>query len=408
MEPIIRVKGVSKRYRVGGGGQNYGSLRESLTSSIKAPLRLLKSRRGNGSSDGKSHFWALNNIAFDVEPGEVLGLIGSNGAGKSTLLKILSRITRPTKGRVELYGRVRSLLEVGTGFHPELTGRENVFLNGAILGMRRAETARKFDEIVAFAEVEKFIDTPVKHYSSGMYVRLAFAVAAYLEPEILLVDEVLAVGDARFWHKSTERMRELNRQGSTIVLVTHNMFLIQTIASRALWLRGGEIAGYGAPLNVIGLYRKASEKPEPATRTFTDENPVRIVNTEMFLESRRASANEALSDSGIRVVWGVDCVPGRFIFLVRVASPDGLPYFTIYSDPSEFSRAGRVRVEATIPRLMLMPGEYRVWIAVCSELGEGETLANDSLPLKVGSSRGTEASFNLMWNEAAWRISKPK
>ena len=263
MEPIIRVKGVSKRYRVGGGGQHYGSLRESLTSSIKAPLRLLKLQRGNSAPEGKSHFWALNDVAFDVEPGEVLGLIGSNGAGKSTLLKILSRITRPTKGRVELYGRVRSLLEVGTGFHPELSGRENVFLNGAILGMSRAETARKFDEIVSFAEVEKFIDTPVKHYSSGMYVRLAFAVAAYLEPEILLVDEVLAVGDARFWHKSTEKMRELNRQGSTIVLVTHNMFLIQTIASRALWLRGGEIAGYGAPVDLIGRYRQESQKLSP-------------------------------------------------------------------------------------------------------------------------------------------------
>src|SRR5271167_2848958 len=153
MEPIIRVKGVSKRYRVGGGGNYYGSLRESLTRSITAPLRLLKSRRRDGSSDGKSHFWALNDVGFDVEPGEVLGLIGSNGAGKSTLLKVLSRITRPTKGRVELYGRVSSLLEVGTGFHPELTGRENVFLNGAILGMPRRETARKFDEIVAFAEV---------------------------------------------------------------------------------------------------------------------------------------------------------------------------------------------------------------------------------------------------------------
>jgi ABC-type polysaccharide/polyol phosphate transport system ATPase subunit len=408
MEPIISVKGVSKRYRVGGGAAYYGSLRESLTRSIKAPLRLLKADKRNGSSEGKSHFWALNDVAFDVEPGEVLGLVGSNGAGKSTLLKILSRITRPTKGRVELYGRVRSLLEVGTGFHPELTGRENVFLNGAILGMRRAETARKFDEIVAFAEVEKFIDTPVKHYSSGMYVRLAFAVAAYLEPEILLVDEVLAVGDARFWHKSTERMRELNRQGSTIVLVSHNMFLIQTMASRALWLRGGEIAGYGAPLNVIGLYRQASEKAETAAPTAADKNPLRIVNPEMVLESPRTSANEALPDSGIRVQWGVDCVPGRFIFLVRVTSPDGLPYFTIYSDPSDFSRSGRVRVEATIPRLMLMPGEYRVWIAVCSELGEAETFANDSLPLTVGSSRGTEASFNLMWNEATWNVSKPK
>ena len=408
MEPIIRVKGVSKRYRVGGGGQYYGSLRESLTSSIKAPLRLLKSGRNKSSSEGNSHFWALNEVGFDVEPGEVLGLIGSNGAGKSTLLKILSRITRPTKGRVELYGRVRSLLEVGTGFHPELTGRENVFLNGAILGMPRAETARKFDEIVAFAEVEKFIDSPVKHYSSGMYVRLAFAVAAYLEPEILLVDEVLAVGDARFFSKSTERMRELNRQGSTIVLVTHNMFLIQTMASRALWLRTGEIAGYGTPLSVIGLYRQASEKAEPTASTPTDENTVRIHNMEMFPESRWASANEAEPNSSVRIAFAVDCAPGNFVFLVRVTSPDGLPYFTIYCDRSEFLRSGRVRIEATIPRLMLMPGEYRVWVAVCTEAGEEQMLANDSLPLKVVSPGGTEASFNLMWNEATWRISKPK
>jgi lipopolysaccharide transport system ATP-binding protein len=407
MEPIIRVKGVSKRYRVG-RGTSYSTLGESLARSIKAPLRLLDSRRSSSGSNDKSNFWALNDVGFDVEPGEVLGLIGSNGAGKSTLLKVLSRITRPTSGRVELYGRVRSLLEVGTGFHPELTGRENIFLNGAILGMRRGETARKLDEIVAFAEVEKFIDSPVKHYSSGMYVRLAFAVAAYLEPEILLVDEVLAVGDARFWSKSTQRMRELNRQGSTIVLVTHNMFFIQTMASRALWLRAGEIAGYGTPLNVISLYRQASEKAEPAKPTFTNENPIRIENLEMSLEPRLASANEALPGSSMRVAFAVDCAPGNFLFLLRVMSADGLPYFTVYSDPFELSRSGRVMTEAVIPRLMLMPGEYRVWVAVCTELGEEQQLADDSLPLKVASARGTEASFNLMWNEATWRVSKPK
>jgi ABC-type polysaccharide/polyol phosphate transport system ATPase subunit len=409
MEPIIRVNGVSKRYRVG-KGTSYSTLGESLTKSIKAPLRLLHSRRRNDGSNGngKSHFWALNDIGFEVEPGEVLGLIGSNGAGKSTLLKILSRITRPTAGRVELYGRVRSLLEVGTGFHPELTGRENIFLNGAILGMRRGETARKFDEIVAFAEVEKFIDSPVKHYSSGMYVRLAFAVAAYLEPEILLVDEVLAVGDARFWSKSTQRMRELNRQGATIVLVTHNMFFIQTMASRALWLRAGEIAGYGAPLNVIGQYRQASEKAAPVTPKLSEGNSIRIDSLEMSLEPRLTSANEAHPDSGMRVAFAVDCVPGKFISLLRVMSPDGLPYFTVYSDPFELSRSGRVTVEAAISRLMLMPGEYRVWVALCSERGEEQQLADDSLPLKVVSARGQEASFNLMWNEATWRVSKPK
>ncbi|MGD0118365.1 MAG: ABC transporter ATP-binding protein [Candidatus Binatus sp.] len=409
MEPIIKVKGISKRYRVGSDpGMRYGSLRESLARSIKAPLRLLSSRSRSNGPD-KSHFWALNDIGFEVERGEVLGLIGSNGAGKSTLLKVLSRITRPTTGRVELYGRVRSLLEVGTGFHPELSGRENVFLNGAILGMRRAETARKFDEIVAFAEVEKFIDSPVKHYSSGMYVRLAFAVAAYLEPEILLVDEVLAVGDARFWSKSIQRMRELNRQGSTIVLVSHNMFLMQTMASRALWLRGGEIAGYGKPLTVIGLYRQASEKTEAdAAPSITNESPIRIDNLELIPESRWASPNEALPDSGIRVKFTVDCGPGKFMFHLRVNSPDGLPFFTVYSDPSEIPRAGRVTVEALIPRLMLMPGEYRIWVAICSEAGGEHQLANDSLPLKIASPKGTSAeSFSIMWNEATWRVSKP-
>src|SRR5271163_2627955 len=277
MNPIIRVKGVSKRYRRGGKGMTYNTFGESLFRSIKAPLRLISPRQRNNGSNGNSHFWALNDVDFEVEAGEILGLIGGNGAGKSTLLKVLSRITRPTAGRVELYGHARSLLEVGTGFHPELSGRENIFLNGAILGMRRAETARKFDEIVAFAEVEKFIDSPVKHYSSGMYVRLAFAVAAYLDPEILLIDEVLAVGDSRFWSKSAQRMRELNRQGSTIVVVTHNMFLMQTMASRALWLRGGEIAGYGKPLSVIGMYRQASDRQAPAAQpTVTDESPMRI------------------------------------------------------------------------------------------------------------------------------------
>src|SRR5271155_3690947 len=266
MEPIIKVKGISKRYRVGADpGMRYGSLRESLARSIKAPLRLLSSRSRSNGPD-KSHFWALNDIGFEVERGEVLGLIGSNGAGKSTLLKVLSRITRPTSGRVELYGRVRSLLEVGTGFHPELTGRENIFLNGAILGMRRNETARKFDEIVSFAEIEKFIDTPVKHYSSGMYVRLAFAVAANLEPEILLVDEVLAVGDSRFYQKSTDKMRQLNARGMTIVLVSHQMWLIQTVCTRGILLKNGHIAAEGRPQIVIDAHRRATEADKEETK----------------------------------------------------------------------------------------------------------------------------------------------
>ena len=406
MNPIIRVKGVSKRYRRGGKGMTYNTFGESLFRSIKAPLGLMSSRQRNNGSNGNSHFWALNDVDFEVEAGEILGLIGGNGAGKSTLLKILSRITRPTAGRVELYGQARSLLEVGTGFHPELSGRENIFLNGAILGMRRAETARKFDEIVAFAEVEKSIDSPVKHYSSGMYVRLAFAVAAYLDPEILLIDEVLAVGDSRFWSKSAHRMRELNRQGSTIVVVTHNMFFIQSMASRALWLRSGEIADYGPPLNVISKYRAESEKAEPVAPTLTQENTIRIQNMEVILEPRGLLANEAPPDSSMRVVFAADCPPGKFLFLVRVTSADELPHFTVYSDPFEVSRPGRVKVEALISRLMLMPGEYKVWLIACSERGEEEQLANDVLPFKITSAKATNASFNLMWNEATWRVSK--
>ena len=407
MRPIVRVLRLGKRYRVG-HRQPFGSLRERLTNQINAPLRLLRSRGtgSNGVSKDADHVWALHDLSFDVQPGEILGLIGSNGAGKSTLLKILSRITHPTRGRAELYGRVRSLLEVGTGFHPELTGRENVFLNGAILGMHRAETAQKFDEIVAFAEVEKFIDTPVKHYSSGMYVRLAFSVAAHLEPEILLVDEVLAVGDARFWSKSMVRMRELNRRGTTIVLVTHNMWLVQTIASRAMWLRKGQIAGYGDPLKVIGLYRQASEEADGEGPAKNDDGEtVRIKNLRMFPESRWASKDEALPNSGVKLVFTVEAESGsKLKFLVRITSPDNLPYFTVYSEVTEIPRRGRVVAEARIARLMLMPGDYRAWVAVCSEAGEDQMLAHDSVALKVISEGEVPPSFNLLWNEGEWLV----
>src|SRR6267143_1389329 len=227
---VIQAQGLSKLYRR--GLQVDHGLRHSLEAFLRSPVASMRRKK-------EETFWALKDVSLEVREGEVLGLIGRNGAGKTTLLKILSRITRPTTGWAEIHGRVGSLLEVGTGFHPELTGRENTFLSGAILGMSRREITRKFDEIVAFAELEKFVDTPVKHYSSGMYVRLAFAVAAHLEPEILLVDEVLAVGDINFWQKSTDKMRELNARGMTIVLVTHNMWLIQTVCTRAILLQSG-------------------------------------------------------------------------------------------------------------------------------------------------------------------------
>jgi len=235
MQPIIRVHDLSKLYHLGRSAAAYTTFREAIVDLASAPLRRL--RRG----EEPQTIWALKDVSFEVAPGDVVGIIGRNGAGKSTLLKIVSRITEPTSGRVELYGRVASLLEVGTGFHPELTGRENIYLNGSILGMARKEIEAKFDEIVAFAEVEKFIDTPVKRYSSGMYVRLAFAVAAHLEPEILIVDEVLAVGDAAFQRKCLGRMRDVANMGRTVLFVSHNMAAVSALCSKAMVLWEGTV-----------------------------------------------------------------------------------------------------------------------------------------------------------------------
>jgi lipopolysaccharide transport system ATP-binding protein len=247
----IRIDGLGKQYRLGQGSQQagYRTLRETLVDAVRAPFR--KAR--NTGTDAKE-FWALADVSFEVQPGEVVGIIGRNGAGKSTLLKILSRITKPTKGRVEINGRVGSLLEVGTGFHPELTGRENIYLNGSILGMTRKEIDCKFDEIVSFAEVEKFLDTPVKRYSSGMYVRLAFAVAAHLEPEILIVDEVLAVGDATFQQRCLAKMRECATSGRTVLLVSHQMNSVRDLCDRAVWLDRGSVHMTGPASRVIDRY----------------------------------------------------------------------------------------------------------------------------------------------------------
>ncbi|MCZ7574943.1 MAG: ABC transporter ATP-binding protein [Ardenticatenaceae bacterium] len=256
----IRVDGLSKQYRIGGKQERYKTLRDTLTDAFAAPFRRLSSVvRGQSSTVSNNNFiWALKDVSFEVKRGEVIGIIGRNGAGKTTLLKILSRITEPTEGYAEIHGRVGSLLEVGTGFHPELTGRENILLNGAILGMTRAEIDRKFDEIVDFSGVEKFIDTPVKRYSSGMHVRLAFSVAAHLEPEILLVDEVLAVGDAAFQKKCLGKMGEVARAGRTVLFVSHNMIALQSLCERAIWLETGAIMEDGLSSQVVPKYLQKS------------------------------------------------------------------------------------------------------------------------------------------------------
>src|SRR6266404_2637891 len=258
-ETAIRCVGLSKRYRIG-EQERYKALRDVIADTAAAPFRRLRqtlSRNGSDASgDGSeirnsqsairdSYIWALDDVSFEVKRGEVVGIIGRNGAGKSTLLKILSRITKPTKGHAEIHGRIGSLLEVGTGFHPELTGRENIYLNGAILGMFKSEIDRKFDELVAFAEVEQFIDTPVKRYSSGMYVRLAFAVAAHMETEILLVDEVLAVGDAQFQKKCFQKFRQISTGGRAILFVSHNMAALRTVCQNAIVLDHGGVIDSG-------------------------------------------------------------------------------------------------------------------------------------------------------------------
>jgi lipopolysaccharide transport system ATP-binding protein len=320
---VIHAEKLSKRYRIG-EHERYHALRDALTRALRSPLSFL--RRSHPET-----FWALEEVSLDVHEGEVLGLIGRNGAGKTTVLKILSRITRPTSGWAEIRGRVGSLLEVGTGFHPELTGRENTFLSGAILGMGKREIIRKFDEIVAFAELEKFIDTPVKHYSSGMYVRLAFAVAAHLEPEILLVDEVLAVGDISFQKKCLGKMGDVARAGRTIVLVSHQLNQIRRLCHRVAWIDSGRIRRNGLTHEVVSAYesamargdRNGTQQPERVgtkgrfmrweiagsgdsePHTLTTLGPVTIkFHLQTFEQLRRSTHGVALYNSERNLVWG--------------------------------------------------------------------------------------------------------
>jgi lipopolysaccharide transport system ATP-binding protein len=290
LRSIITVESLSKQYRIGGVSNTYSTLRDALATAARAPLQRLRRSRNHDANT----IWALKDVSFDIWPGEVIGIIGRNGAGKSTLLKILSRITEPTSGRLELYGRSASLLEVGTGFHPELTGRENTYLNGAILGMTKSEIKRKFDEIVAFAEIEKFIDTPVKFYSSGMYVRLAFAVAAHLEPEILVLDEVLAVGDTAFQQKCLGKMRDVSSHGRTVLLVSHSMATVAQLCKKTIWLNDGRLEEFGPSDGVIQSYLN-SQKSVGAEFT-RDETEIEQAPAVFILGARiRSSENKTVS-----------------------------------------------------------------------------------------------------------------
>ena len=288
----IRVSGLGKEYTLGGAERVDKSFREMLLGSLTAPFKRFKKLRGE--VEEAERFWALKDVNFGIKPGEVVGIIGRNGAGKSTLLKILSRITDPTEGKIEIRGRISSLLEVGTGFHPELTGRENIFLNGAILGMSRKEITRKFDEIIAFAEVDKFLDTPVKRYSSGMYVRLAFAVAAHLEPEILVVDEVLAVGDAAFQKKCLGKMSDVAKEGRTVLFVSHNMGAVRSLCSTGVLLQNGKVAMHSSIDNVVSTYM--SQVVNRTVQHNSDILPIR--NDKYGLEITSINVAVELKDTG--------------------------------------------------------------------------------------------------------------
>lgn len=365
----IRVHGLGKKYTIGGHQENYLTLRDAIVNSVKTPfIRLTR----QGTDRSTNEFWALKNISFDVNKGEVIGIIGRNGAGKSTLLKILSRITTPTEGEADIYGRVGSLLEVGTGFHPELTGRENIFLSGSILGMRRREIEERFDEIVKFSEIEKFLDTPVKRYSSGMYVRLAFAVAAHMDTEVLIVDEVLAVGDAEFQKKCMVKMEDVAKGGRTVLFVSHNMAAIQKLCSRCLLLVLGEVYKEGPVGDVITTYLNT-------VATVGGVSLAKRVDRRGNGDGRLTAllVNDCPEDRIASVCSG-DTV--QFQITYTIQKPISLPifYLGIYNnigtqiihcntelqgfEPGPLHGEGNIVCE--IPRLPLPPGLYKINIAI--------------------------------------------
>jgi len=362
MAPIIQAENISKKYLIGHQvRESYSTLRDRIGNMCRSFGRNQKGHYGE-------EFWALKDISFEINQGESVGIIGRNGAGKSTLLKILSRITAPTSGRVTLKGRVASLLEVGTGFHPELTGRENIFLNGAILGMLKADIRKKFDEIVAFSEVEKFLDTPVKRYSSGMYVRLAFAVAAHLEPEILLVDEVLAVGDIQFQKKCLGRMDDVSRQGRTVLFVSHNMGAIRSLCARGILLDNGSIKCAGDTFKVVAEY----------------ENQAIIASDAVWINSSEIEKNETMYIEKIEIVdengvlkntfFNSENVYLKYTLHVRQSHPDLKVGFDLVKSNATVFRSQQVdsvrrvgtipegvhRLICKVPAFLLNAGDYAV------------------------------------------------
>lgn len=378
-ESIISVSNLSKSYILDRCGDKSDGLRHLLENAIRKPMGMMRGLFGERGTN-KSIFWALKDLNLEVERGGMVGIIGRNGAGKSTLLKLLSRITEPTSGKIRLRGRVASLLEVGTGFHPELTGRENIFLNGAILGMSRREIKNRFDEIVDFSEVEKFLDTPVKRYSSGMYVRLAFAVAAHLEPEILIVDEVLAVGDAEFQKKCVGKMEDASsREGRTVLLVSHQLPLIQNLCTRCVLMDQGQIIADGPTDDVIGTYMTRGENlVKVALKERKDRagrGRVQVIGVAM----RDANGNimrEAISGSEVRISFEYVTCEGMtvenciFCLEIKKEARSYIALSTALVDQRRLNVSGHGRIDFIIPKWPLMEGTYHIntYVGSCGDM----------------------------------------
>ena len=423
-EVAIRVEQLGKRYRLG-EREPYKALRDVITTAFSAPFRHPTSRQDGPENDSR-HIWALKDVSLEVEQGEVMGIIGRNGAGKTTLLKLLSRITEPTRGRAEIHGRVGSLLEVGTGFHPELTGGENVYLNGAILGMKRAEISRKFGDIVGFAELEGFIDTPVKRYSTGMFMRLAFAVAAFLEPEILMVDEVLAVGDAPFQQKCLGKMEDVARGGRTVLFVSHNMAAVSNLCSVAYLLDKGEVVTSGIPQDVIQQYlamvRTSYAVPLREREDRTGDGQMRLTGVS-FRDKWGKPLGVVACGQDVEIWLSYEAADGRPLRNVVV----GIPFFdtfgqTVISCGNELtgqvfeSLPPRGEIVCRIPHLPLYPGRYdfnlqaRVnndviadWLTPAGELRvvEGDFYGTGRLPAPSHRSLLVSHSWGLAQGEPA-------
>jgi lipopolysaccharide transport system ATP-binding protein len=411
--PIIGVEGLGKKYQIRhqeAGKARYSSLRDTIMSGLRSAGRRVLRPSDRKQSPTREEFWALRDLSIAVNPGEVVGIIGRNGAGKSTLLKILSRITEPTTGQVTLRGRVASLLEVGTGFHPELTGRENVFLNGTILGMSRAEIRRKFDEIVAFAEVEKFLDTPVKRYSSGMYMRLAFAVAAHLEPEILVVDEVLAVGDASFQEKCLGKMGEVAKAGRTVLFVSHNIGAIKTLTRRCLFLMGGRLALDGSPDAAISEYlgkgtiTSGTQFDLSHYRRSTNASDQDVLFRDVYVSTEEMSrVGNIKADQSITINAVIESkrpVGGACINIVLYnARQERILHLFSYDHGRRFSlQRGIQTITCKLPPLQLAFGDYYIDVGIAQA---AYVLSWDVL-LKVPLFNVPDDLGDLEWHDRPW------